>query len=316
MGEATVLIRREGDCMRVFVTGGTGYVGSTIVSVLLRSGWDVTCLVRPGSKLAGPAAASRVIRTVEGDLLQPSSYDFALAECDAAIHLVGIIREAPSKGGTFERLHVEGTRQLVEACVQAGFVRDGKRLIHMSALGARPGATTGYFRSKWTAEELVRASGIPYVIFRPSVIFGPEDAFVNMLADLVKLPLTPVIGNGTYRMQPVSLRTVADIFVKALTFEPVNAAFNVGGPEQIAYNDMLREIGRAMNRRVRLVHAPLLVMRPVVKLMERFPFFPVTTNQLSMLLEENICRDGTPIYDVYRTEPIRFADGIREYIRS
>jgi NADH dehydrogenase len=136
-----------------------------------------------------------------------------------------------------------------------------------------------------------------------------------MLADLTKLPLTPVIGDGRYRMQPVSLRTVADVFSKAIDAGPVNTAFDVGGPEQITYNDMLREIGRAQGRNIHLIHAPLWLMRPTVTIMERFPFFPITTNQLTMLLEENVCRGGTPFYDVYNTPPIRFADGIREYLK-
>lgn len=299
--------------MRVFLTGATGYVGSAILSELIGRGYEADCLVRRGSAPKVHAASDK-LRTVEGDLLRPETYAPALEQCDAAIHLVGIIRENPGKGVTFEKIHTEGTKAIIDACNSAGFAHSGKRFIHMSALGARPGATSAYFRTKWEAEELVRASGIPYVIFRPSIIFGPQDEFVNMLANLCKLPITPVIGDGTYRLQPVSLRTVSDVFVKALTYEPVNTGFDVGGPEQLTYNDMLREIGRAMNRSVRLVHQPLWMMKPMITLFERFPFFPITRTQLSMLLEENICREGTPFYDAYRTEPIRFADGIREYI--
>lgn len=315
--------------MRVFVTGASGYVGTAVVAALLEREAEVVCLMRKGSRLRGPSAASGDVRIVYGDLLEPAAYRDALRGVDAVIHLVGIIRESPSRGVTFDRLHVEGTRRLLEACAEAGFRTPaagreshqgngagGKRFIHMSALGARPGASTDYFRSKQTAEELVRGSGIPYVIFRPSVIFGPGDEFVNMLAGLVRLPLTPVIGDGRYRMQPVSLRTVADVFAKAVDAPPVNVAYDVGGPEQLAYNDMLREIGAALGRRrVRLAHAPLALMKPVVRAFERLPFFPITTNQLAMLLEENICREGTPFYADYDTPPIRFADGIREYLR-
>ncbi|HZG55301.1 complex I NDUFA9 subunit family protein [Paenibacillus sp.] len=301
--------------MRVFVTGGTGYIGSAVVEALEKEGHETIGLVRKGSARRGPLAR-RGMRTVEGDLLAPETYRSALAEADAVIHLVGIIREAPSRDLTFDRVHVEGTRALVDACVAAGFAEAGKRFVHMSALGARPAATTAYFRTKWAAEELLRNSGLTHVIFRPSVVFGPDDAFVNMLAGLVRAPLTPVIGDGRYRMQPVSLRTVADVFVKALTYDPVDVAFDVGGPEQLPYNDMLREIGDALQRRVRLAHVPLALMKPVVAAMERFPFFPITTNQLTMLLEENICRSGTPFYDAYGTPPIRFADGIREYLRT
>jgi uncharacterized protein YbjT (DUF2867 family) len=296
--------------MRVFVTGASGYVGSAIVSELLQQGYEVTALVRNGSTISAPS-----IRAIEGDLLRPQTYEAALADCDAVIHLVGIIREQPSGDITFDRLHVQGTRAIVEACQRVGFIEGNRRFIHMSALGARSGATTGYFRTKWEAENVVRDSGLTHLIFRPSVIFGPQDEFVNMLAGLVNLPLTPVIGDGKYRLQPVSLYTVAELFVKAVNAGPTNAAFDVGGPEQISYNEMLREIGRAVGRNVTLAHAPLALMRPIVQMMDRFPFFPITMNQLTMLLEENICREGTPFYDTFGLQPIRFAEGIREYLK-
>jgi uncharacterized protein YbjT (DUF2867 family) len=301
--------------MQVFLTGASGFVGSGILPELLAKGYNVTCLVRKNSLLWKTYAEHNHVRLVEGDLLQPETYFSSLAECDAIIHLIGIIRENPEKGVTFERVHTEGTKAIVDACIRAGFAKDGKRFIHMSALGARPGASTMYFQTKWASEELVRQSGMPYVIFRPSVIFGPEDEFVNMLAGLVRMPLTPVIGDGQYRLQPVSLRTVSDVFVKALTYEPVNIAFDVGGPRPMTYNEILLEIGLAMNRDVRLMHVPLGLMKPVVSLFERFPFFPITNTQLAMLLEENFCREGTPFYDAYNTVPIPFGEGIREYIR-
>jgi len=303
--------------MRIFVTGASGYIGSAIVERLLEDGHEVLCLVRDAARLRVAAAASSRVRAVIGDLLDPASYRSALREADAVIHLVGIIRERPSAGISFERLHELGTRLLVDACVEAGFAADGRRrFIHMSALGSRPAASTAYFRTKWAAEETVRGSGMPHVIFRPSVVFGPGDEFVNMLAGLVRAPLTPVLGDGRYRMQPVALRTVADVFAKAAAGAgPANAAYDVGGPEQLAYNELLRVIGVALGRRVRLVHAPLPLMKPIVRAMERFPWFPVTTNQLTMLLEENICREGTPFYGVYDPPVVRFADGIREYLR-
>ncbi|WP_274363432.1 complex I NDUFA9 subunit family protein [Paenibacillus thermotolerans] len=301
--------------MRVFLTGASGYVGSAILSKLVAQGFDVCCLVR--RRKAGAAAGGDTVTEIEGDLLKPETYEHALGQCDAVIHLVGIIRENPRKGVTFERIHKDGTGKLIDACARSGFAEAGgnRRFIHMSALGARQSTDSAYFRTKWEAEERLRASGIPYVIFRPSVIFGPRDEFVNMLAGLVKLPLTPVIGDGQYRMQPVSLSTVSDVFVKALTEGPTGAAFDVGGPDQLTYDNMLREIAAAMGRSVRLMHVPLPLMKPAVALFERFPLFPITRTQLSMLLDENICREGTPFYDVYKTDAIRFADGIREYIR-
>ena len=302
--------------MRVFVTGAAGYVGTAVVKELLERGHEAICLVRDKALQLDCADDPRV-EVVRGDLLNPGTYREALADADAVIHLVGIIREKPSAGVTFDRVHVEGTRRLLEACKDAQFPAAGKRFVHMSALGSRPNAPTEYFRTKWAAEELVRGSGMPYVIFRPSVIFGPGDEFVNMLAGLVRLPLTPVIGDGEYRMQPVSLATVADLFVKALTHPQTNTAWDVGGPDRLTFNEMLRAIGAAHGRpRVRLVHMPLPLMKPAVRLFERLPFFPITTNQLAMLLDENICRRGTPFYDAFDTPPIPFAAGISKMFHN
>lgn len=295
--------------MIVFVTGGTGYVGSAVVRRLLDEGHEARCLVRKSGGMLERMRGGRITE-VPGDLLDPDSYRDALHGVDAVIHLVGIIREKRSKGATFDRIHTEGTRLIAQAAKEAGV----RRFVHMSALGARPGATSGYHRSKWAAEEHVRSSGIPFVIFRPSVIFGPGDDFVNMLAGIVKAPITPVFGNGLYRMQPVSLHTVADICEKALTHPQTNEAYEVGGPEQIPYNEMIKEIGRALGRSVWLVNVPLWVTKPMVAALHRVPAFPVTKDQLTMLLEENICRDGNRFVQAYGVEQIRFAEGIREYL--
>lgn len=296
--------------MKVFLTGGTGYVGTAVLKRLLEDGHEVRFLVRGGRRPDGRGFSRGRAVPVDGDLLAPASYLEALKDADAVIHLVGIIREKPRIDVTFGRIHADGTNLLVRAAKEAGV----SRFVHMSALGARPGAASGYHKSKWEAEELVRAGGMPHTIFRPSVIFGPGDEFVNMLAGLVKAPVTPVFGNGLYRMQPVSLNTVADVFAKALSRDPTNDTYEVGGPEQIPYNEMLKEIGRALGRSVRLLHVPLWAAKPLVKTMQRFPFFPVTEDQLTMLLEENICRDGNRFVQAFDVEQIRFADGIRTYL--
>ncbi|MFC0211462.1 NAD-dependent epimerase/dehydratase family protein [Paenibacillus chartarius] len=298
--------------MIVFLTGATGYVGAAVLKKLLEEGHEVRCLVRRKTALtsANPKAAGKIVE-VHGDLLEPSSYSESLRGADAVIHLVGIIREKPGRGVTFQRIHAEGTGRLVDAAKEAGV----PRFVHMSALGAREGAVSGYHRSKWDAEQRLRASGIAHVIFRPSVIFGPGDEFVNMLKGIVKAPVTPVFGSGLYRMQPVSIRTVADIFAKALHTEKLNEAYEVGGPEQIPFTGMLKEIGRALGKqRLNLLHVPLFVTKPLVNALHRMPGFPITRDQLIMLLEENICRDGNRFTRDYDVSEIRFADGIRDYL--
>ncbi|WP_126425369.1 complex I NDUFA9 subunit family protein [Brevibacillus marinus] len=300
--------------MKILLTGGTGFVGKGIVSRLAQDGHDLVCLVRPGSegKLSTVNAEKGSLSLLPGDLFDPASLERAAAGCDAVIHLVGIIRENRKAGISFERIHVSGTRHVVEAAKKAGV----SRFIQMSALGARANAASPYHQSKYAAELIVKESGIPYTIFQPSVIFGPGDEFVNMLAELVRLPLTPVIGSGQYRLQPVARETVAEVFTQALTCEAaVNQTFEVGGPEQLTYLQILDSIGEALGRRVRKLFIPLAVMKPVINVMERFPFFPITNAQLTMLLEENICQDEKRLYSTFHVPAIRFAEGIRSYLR-
>ncbi len=196
---------------RVFVTGATGFVGRAVVHALCAHGHSVRCLVRRGSEhdLRGFEAIERV----EGDVLARRGLEEGIAGCDTLIHLVGIIREHPAAGVTFERLHTQATVRVLEAATAAG----ARRFIHMSALGTRPAARARYHATKWAAEEAVRASGLPWTIFRPSIIYGPGDGFVTMLARIVRrLPIVPVFGSGGSRLQPVSLRVVAEGFARAL----------------------------------------------------------------------------------------------------
>jgi uncharacterized protein YbjT (DUF2867 family) len=299
--------------MKVFLTGATGFVGKGVLSRLTASGHEVTCLVRPGSEAKLAQADTAQVTMAPGDLFDPDSLRRAMEGAEAVIHLVGIIREQPKAGVTFSRIHVEGTRNVLQAAAQSGV----RRFVHMSALGARAGAASTYHRTKHEAEELVKASGIPYVIFQPSVIFGPGDEFVNMLANLVRLPVTPVIGDGSYPLQPVARETVADVFEQALTRESVTGqTFEVGGPIPLSYAEILDVIGEVIGKRhVRKLHIPVGLMKPVVSLMEGFSFFPITHTQLTMLLEGNACSDTDVLYSAFDTPKIPFREGIARYVR-
>lgn len=300
--------------MRVLLTGSTGFVGKAILLRLLSEGHEVVCLIRPKSAnmLKSTEHEQKQIKYIKGDLFDHALLEKAASGCDAVVHLVGIIRENPRNGVTFQRLHVTGTQNLLQAAMKAGVAH----FVHMSALGAREQATSQYHQTKYAAEQAVIESGLPYTIFRPSVIFGPGDEFVNMLADIVRLPITPVIGDGLYQLQPVSRRTVADVFTQALT-NPLarNRIFETGGPDKLTYLRILDDIGAALHkRRVRKLHIPLTLMKPVVSAMEGFSFFPITKTQLIMLQEGNICADSDSLYQVFPTKKIPFAEGIKEYL--
>jgi NADH dehydrogenase len=292
--------------MKVFVTGGTGFVGREVVRHLAGAEHQVVALVRPGSE--GKLVDIPNVRMHPGDVTDPNSLSGGVAGCDAVIHLVGIIREYPQRGVIFKRLHVEATRHVLAAAGAAGV----KRYLHMSANGVRQNAVSAYHRSKWQAEEAVKASRLDWTILRPSLIFGPGSEFWTMLVDLIrKLPIVPVIGDGKYRMQPVAVGQVAQTSLKALAMpETVGGLFHLGGGESYAYDQILDLIGRALGRKkVVKLHQPLALVSPMVRLLEKFPGFPLTPDQLTMLLEGNVC-DQRSWAKVFGIEPISFAEGV------
>src|SRR5205823_9932145 len=166
--------------------------------------------------------------------------------CDTVIHLVGIIREHKSRGITFDRIHRQGTVNVIDAAARAG----ARRFLHMSALGARPGARARYHQTKWAAEEAVRESPLAWTIFRPSVIYGPGDGFISLLAGMVRrLPVVPVIGDGRQRLQPVAVEQVAAGFARAVTVEAsVKQAYAVAGPDAVSMVDLLTMLGATLHR--------------------------------------------------------------------
>jgi NADH dehydrogenase len=241
--------------------------------------------VRPGSEhdLKGFESIDRV----PGDVMRPDGLAPSVEGCSALVNLVGIIEEQRRRGVTFERLHVQATRNMVTLARAVGI----KRYVQMSALGTRPDARARYHRTKWEAEEAVRASDLDWTIFRPSIIFGRGDAFVSMLARMIKrAPIVPVLGSGRYRLQPIPVEQVADGFARVLRGAVgVRQAYDVAGPQPVAFVDLLDEIGHALGRaRVRKMHVPLGPVKVMTRALDWLPLYPVSTDQLLMLEEESV----------------------------
>ena len=292
---------------RIFVTGATGFVGRAVVPALRAHGYAVRCLVRRGSEL--DLRGMEAIERVEGDVLSPATLERDMAGCDTVVHLVGIIREEPATLSTFERIHTQGTVNVLEAAGATGV----RRYLHMSALGSRPGARARYHQTKWAAEEAVRASPIPWTIFRPSIIYGPGDQFINLFAGMIRRsPVVPVIGSGQQRLQPVAVEHVAEGFARAVEVAAsVKQTYEVGGPDAVSMVRLLDLIGAALGRaRVRKVHVPIGAVRPATRLLHRLPGFPLTPDQLLMLEEDNV-GDPQPFYSTFGLAPIPLATGLR-----
>lgn len=293
--------------MKIFISGGTGFVGGHLTRELLQRGHELRLLTHQRRQ------AVEGVEQVEGDVSRPETFEEAFSGCDAVINLVGIIREFPSKNVTFRKLHVQATDNLLLAARKGGV----RRYLQMSALGTRPNAVAEYHRTKWQAEELVHASGLEWTIFRPSLIFGPKDAFINMLADQLRLaPVMPVIGSGSYRLQPIHADDVARCFALALEKpETVGQSYELCGNDRMSYEELLDTIAVTIGRSKPFKpHAPLGLMKMIIPIMQSLPQFPITSDQLQMLLEESIC-DGA-WQKIFGFQPRGFKEGIGEYLRK
>lgn len=264
--------------MRVLVTGASGFVGGHVCRRLLAEGWQVTGLSRTGGDLPAGVAAAR------GDVATGEGLASAMAGVDAVVHLVGIIREQGA--ATFQRVHVDGTRNVLAAAREAGV----RRYVHMSALGAELGSSSGYHRSKAQAEELVRASDLTWTIMRPSLILGVGDGFFSgTLRQLVVLPpVVPVVGDGSFPFRPIWIGDVATAFARALTLPAAERrTFELLGPREYTLRELQAQVRDLLRPNKPLVSVPLPLMRLGVVVFRLLPNPPITRDEFLMLKKGN-----------------------------
>jgi uncharacterized protein YbjT (DUF2867 family) len=287
----------------VLVTGAAGFVGAHVCRQLTKRGARVRGLVRSPAKAAERLAPLPVELHV-GDVRDPAVIHRAIQGCDSVVHLAAIAIER--RGQTYEEVNARGTERVLGA-MQATGVR---RLIQMSQNGASSSLPYRFLRSKGVAEDAVRVSGAHWTILRPSVIFGPEDEFVNVLARLVRLsPLVyPVPGGGTARFQPVAVDDVAQIVAAALAeSDTIGQTYALGGPAQLTLRQMVERVLVAMNARRFLIPLPTALLRPLIALAQRIlPNPPVTTELLDLLKLDNVV-EGNALRHVFGIEPTPFA---------
>jgi uncharacterized protein YbjT (DUF2867 family) len=265
----------------ILVTGASGFVGRHVVQALLAAGQDVRALVRDPKK-----GAALGCELVQGDMTDASSLRRAVEGVEGVVHLVAVRQGKEEK---FHRVMAQGGKDLVTAAREAGV----KRFLLMSALGTREENVdvVPYFRAKWEVEQLVKGSGIDHVIFQPSLIFGPDGGIIPTFRKLVKLaPVTPIIGSGERKVQPIWVDDMAAYFVRALDLQAAtNRAFEVGGPEAVTWNEFWVRFRSVLGvRRRPTIHVPVGLMRVNALLTERLPGdIPLTRDLLTMLEHED-----------------------------
>ena len=274
--------------MTVLVTGSTGFLGRRLVHKLIEHNYQVRCLVRtPGRERIFERGS---VDVYYGDLDNADALASACQGVDQVIHLVAVIRESGS--ATYDAINHLGVEQVLEAAKGAGSV---SQFVHISAVGAVNDPSLPYLRSKWQGEQAVINSGLTYITIRPSLIFGEGDEFINSLAAAVRLfPVVPVIAGGRNRLQPIWVDDLAQCIALSLSRHDLHGhTLELGGPDQLSYNQIVDIISRTMNRRRLKVHVPIWIMKINVAMMEFFMSRPpINAEMLKMLRVRNVAELG------------------------
>ena len=270
----------------VTVFGGSGFLGRQIVERLAGAGAAIRVAVRHPERASflDQFRAAGPITTVCADVSDEASVARAVAGSDAVVNAVGHYVE---RGwATFAAIHGEGAMHVARASAKAGV----RRLIHVSGIGAEPGSESRYVRARALGERLVKEAFPKVTILRPSVMFGPGDAFINQLAALARtMPILPLFGTGAVRLQPVFVDDVAAAVAQALTTPASEGeVYELGGPKVYTYKELLKLVLEHVGRRRLLVPVPYLAWRLLAALMAPLPSPPISRDQVVLMKRDNV----------------------------
>ena len=271
----------------VTVFGGGGFLGRQVAQALMEQGARVRIAQRDlaGALRVQPLGALGQKQFVAADIRNAQSVARAVAGSDIVINLVGVL------SGDLEGSHHDGAANVAKAAADAG----ARALVHVSAIGADAQSQSEYGRSKAAGEAAVKAAFPNATIIRPSIIFGPEDQFLNRFAELIsRLPVVPVIGADT-KFQPVYVADVAQAIANAAADPDRHGSqtFELGGPRQISMMELNRWIGKAIGRDRSLVAVPPSIASAIASL-GWLPGAPITRDQYAMLQRDNVVSPGAP----------------------
>ncbi|MGH6912991.1 MAG: complex I NDUFA9 subunit family protein [Geminicoccales bacterium] len=271
---------------RVTVFGGSGFLGRQIVKRLADDGADVRVAVRHPERASFLAEVSTagLITTVRADVWDEATVGPAVAGSDAVVNTVGHYVERGR--ATFEAIHGQGAMHVARASALAGV----RRLVHISGIGADPGSESPYVRARAIGERLVEEAFPGVTILRPSVMFGPEDAFFNRLAAWARvMPVLPLFGAGDVKLQPVYVGDVAEAVAKALAAEAAKGeTYELGGPRAYTYKALLQLVLQKLGRKRLLMPVPYFAWELLATLMAPLPNRPISRDQVVLMKRDNV----------------------------
>jgi len=296
--------------IKVAVLGGSGFIGSYVVMNLLHMGCYVNLLInRRDPDYVSPRGR---LKTFTGRIEDSEALEACFEGCEFVYHLIGLIAETRDK--TFKGTVIDGTAKVVAAAKKAGV----RKIFFLSALGTSDNAESLYFYAKNEAEKLVRQSGLDYTIFRPSVVYGVGDQFVNRIAKMVRrAPLVPVLGDGLYKIQPVYVEELAAVMVMSLRREQTNGqTYEIAGPDQLTYLEFIDIIKRVLNVDKGKIHIPMGMVKLAACVLGTFMKpAPITVDQLKMMQAGSTC-DHTVAERAFDVKFSGFEGQLFKYMRT
>jgi NADH dehydrogenase len=282
--------------VKVLVAGGSGFLGRHVVAAVRERGHAVIVLARGTRPL--PEGAPAIL----GDAARGPLPLEHLAGCEAIVNLAGIKHEEGSQ--TFEAVHVEATARLLEAARAAGI----RRFVHVSVVCSRPDPKNAYHDTKWRAEELVRASGLPATILKPGVVYGPGDDMVTHLVKMIRFaPVFPVVGAGDSILQPVDVRDVAEAVAAALERHGTRGrSYEIVGPDRLPLREVVRTVARGLGLPLLIVPTPIVLQRIAVRAMTALTRRPLSTPAQLRMLIDGLYGDPEPARRDLGVAPRRF----------
>jgi len=286
---------------KITVIGGSGFIGRYIVQILANKGYRVRVMIRDvvDAKHLLPLGSPGQIQIISGSIINPNDVSRAVRDADGVINLVGILFERGNQ--TFEALHVQGARNVAEACRALKV----NRLIQMSALGADPYSASHYAQTKARGEAEALKIFPEATIIRPSVVFGAEDNFLNRFAQMaVFSPFLPLVGGGHTQFQPVYVVDVAEFMVRCLENSITKGkTFELGGPSIYTMKDILVYVLKCIRRKRLLVPLPFWIAKIIGMIGQFLPTPPLTLDQVRLLQSNSIVTEGTKGFETLEMSP-------------